>query len=274
MKSPPLKNVIAVLIATTAALFARAWLQVRLPRDGVDASVASDLAYLAVIPIFLLLLFPVLASDREFIRRQFLPGNLSLRVIILAIAVGFFLRLAWHAHIVAGVSLGYYSIRSEVTINSPVIAFNCPATHLLALTIVVYSLFIPIIEELTHRAYVQSYFLRFGPIIGITASTAVFTIFHNVPGWDFVAFCGVILGTMYWLTRSLWAPVIAHAVVNFLPQLTLRCLSVQWNPAPDVTPIWRPGLAFAAISCVSAMLMLVSLIALRTHRGANGPGAS
>ncbi len=119
---PPGKHVVAVLIATVAALFARAWLQIELTNAGHDPELASDLAYFVVPPILLVLLLPVLLQDRHFIRARFRRRDLNLRTVLIAIAIGVLLRVAWHAHVVAGLAFGLYA-SPPVTVGETAIAY-------------------------------------------------------------------------------------------------------------------------------------------------------
>ena len=271
MSSPPLKHVVAILIASVTALFARAWLQIRLTTGGMDSSFAADLAYLVVPPVLLLLLFPVLIADRSFIRRQFRRKDLTLKIALMAVGVGVLFRVAWHAHIVAGVAVGAYSVQSDVIHNSAVVSVDCPKSYVLLLSILVYSVMIPFIEEIAHRGYVQAYFQRFGPVVAITIASVAFAVYHRISGWEFAMLGGIVLGTTYWLTNSLWAPVIVHAVVNLLPHVTLRCLDIRWSPQPDVLPQWTTGVAAGAISlgCASSVVWL--LVILGRGRGLSAP---
>lgn len=266
---PPGKHVVAFLLASVAALFARAWLQIELTNAGYDARLANELAYFVVPPILLLLLFPVLLKDRAFLRAQFRREDLSMRVVMIAIALGVLVRIAWHGHVVAGTAFGFYA-PGTVTVGPPAIAYDCPAARLILLSILVTSLLIPVIEEVLHRGYVQAWAGRFGAWIAVSISTIAFVLFHTRSGWDFVAFCGIVIGIGYWHTRSLWLPVIVHAVVNLLPQITLRCIHVNW-PAPS-TGASKP--AVGIITTTTSLIALAGIIALLLALGRRRAAAS
>jgi membrane protease YdiL (CAAX protease family) len=72
---------------------------------------------------------------------------------------------------------------------------------------------------------------------------------------------------MYWLTGSLWAPVIAHGIINFTPQLTWRCMTLQWNPSTDSLPLLGPGIISSAMLALSAAGIAWLLFAQYKHRG-------
>ncbi len=275
LSPPPGKHVVAVLLASVAALIARAWLQIELARAGYDAALAGDLAYFVVPPILLLLLFPVLSRDRVFVRAQFRREDLTVGVVLFAVAIGILVRIARHAQIVAGVAFGVTSFDAP-TVNQAAIALDCPPASLILLSLVVYAGLVPLIEELAHRAYVQSYFARFGPLAAILISTAVFVAFHRSAGWSFVALGGIVLGICYWLTASLWLPVVLHAVLNLLPHVTLRCFDIRWNPDTSEGPAWFAGVVAASVAGVSLAATAALLFVLWRRRAAAGPapGAS
>ncbi len=127
------------------------------------------------------------------------------------------------------------------------------------LSVLVTSVLIPVIEEITHRGYVQTWFARFGAPIAIGVSTAAFTAFHVRSGWGFVALGGLVIGTCYWRSGSLWAPVIVHAVVNLLPQATLRCLEIHWDPAMPDSAAWLAG-PVAASGSIAALVGIAVLV--------------
>ena len=269
MKSaaPPLKHVIAVLLATTLALFMRAWLQMQLQDGGMQSPDASSLSYLVVPPILLVVLFPILIADRRYLGRQFLRQDLSLRLVLVAIAVGLLVRLAWWAQLSARVMLGTLNSNEPGTSVMPSVTLDCPGLELLVPGIVVSSILIPIIEELTNRGYVQSYLHIRGPVPSIVLSSVVFMLFHGQTGWLFSFSGGLVLGTMYWLTRSLWAPVICHSVINLTPQLVWRCLNPDWNPPIDALPLWLPGLVSSLVFVLACFLIARLTYSMGSRRG-------
>ena len=257
-RSPSPRNVVAVLIATTAALIGRAWLQVELVADGMPRDYAADLAYLVVPPILLLLLFPVLHMDRPFLAAQFAIRDLSPRLVVRALLAGVALRALWWAKTTAGVSFGFYRNDDPMAVEGPAFAFDCGTPQAVLLGLVVMSMMVPLIEEITHRAYVQTSLRRYGWLVAIPCSATAFAVFHPPSSWEFVFFGGLVLGAQYWLTGSLWSSLITHATVNGLIQFDWRCLNTQWNPRPEDLPLWYPGI----VACVIAVACLCMLYAL------------
>ena len=264
--SPHLKHVIAVLLTLTLALFARAWLQLQLQDNGIERRVASDIAFL-VLPPILLLLLPVLREDRRMLANLFRRSDLSLKIVAGAVAIGLLIRTAWWGQLIARVSFGWQQNPSPQVLPRPAISFQCPEPQLLLLGIFTTVVLIPIIEETVHRGYVQTYFHRRGPVVSVLAASAIFMVFHVYEGWLFAFSGGLVLGSLYWVTGSLWAPVICHAVVNLTPQLVWRCLNPSWNPDPQSLPLWTPGVLGSLCFAVAGLAIFRLTLALAGRRG-------
>lgn len=265
---PSRTHVTAVLLSTVAALFARAWLQIRLVGNGYQRSVAEDLSFLVVPLLLMVLLGPVLFENRLFIRRQFRRAELTLEVVLKAVAIAFLFRIAWHSHIVAGTAFGFYS---DSTDPETVFSYSCPSPGILGLSVLVSCILIPLIEETTYRGFVQSFSARRGPIVAIAISSLTFAMFHRFGAWEFVLPAGVLLGTLYWITGSLWMSAIAHAVINFIPQLTLRCMIIPWSPGATETPVSSIGLISALIALASLAALLATVVSVGKHRDPKVP---
>ena len=253
--SPPRIHVVAALLATVATLVARAWLQVQLVESGMPRLRASDLSYIATLPMFVILVLPLLSTDKQFIAQQFRTTGISLQILLTAIVIGLLFRIAWWAQLVARISFGLTSGDAGITNAGLSFSYQCPPFWIIGLGILVSAVLIPVIEEVVHRGYVQSFLKSRGPVVAIVLSSIIFTFFHRFEDWGFAFAASTILGTMYWLSGSLWAPVITHAVINFTPQLTWRCMNLKWNPSTDSLPLTGPGVVALSVVAVSAAAM-------------------
>ena len=263
---PPTRlHVTAVLLALTAALFARALLQIKLREAGTDPQFAADLSYLVVPPILALLLFPVLTANKEAIREQFKLSRLKPRLILGAIAIGVLLRVGWWSHLVAFVSLGIYRNGDPNAVIGPALSFQCPPVYVLVTGLIVMAVLVPTIEELINRGIVQSALYQYGPGLAVGGSAVVFTVFHPFDSWAFVFLAGLVFGTQFWITRSLWSSLLTHATFNGLIQLDWRCLHGQWNPPTSDIPLVLP--ASIALALLFTCVASIAFLLLRMHRG-------
>lgn len=258
--SPSLRtNLLAILVATTAALVARAWIQVELIARGAAKDHAADLSYLVVPLILVVLLYPVWRRHGRFIIGLFHVGQLSLGHVLEAISIGVLLRLAAWSQLIMGVSFGWYRNSDPSAVVGPTFAFDCPAPTVMLLGAAVMVVLVPLIEETINRGLVQSWLEHYGVGISIIASTLVFTLGHRPSAWHFVFLAGLVFGIQFWQTRTIWCSLISHATVNGLIQVDWRCLHGRWNPPASDIPLWGPGLvsiATFALAVVSIGLLL------------------
>ena len=154
---PVRTHLIAVLVALAAALVARAVLQLELREVGLQRQFAADLSYLVVPPLLAVLLFPVLKASRGRLRERFNTAHLNARLVINALALGALLRLAWWCHLIAGVSLGIYQNDVPDLVSGPVIVFRCPPAYLLATSVLVMSILVPLVEEIIHSGLMDRF---------------------------------------------------------------------------------------------------------------------
>ena len=92
----------------------------------------------------------------------------------------------------------------------------------LVLDIVAVAVLTPIAEELLFRGVFFGGVRQRVPFIpAAVATTAIFTLVHEPQAWPGVFVLGFGLALAYERTRSLWAPIAAHATVNGLPLVLL-----------------------------------------------------
>ena len=259
-------TLVAVLVATTAALVARSWLQIRLVEDGIGQAVATDLSYLVVPPILIFLLFPLWRNEKSFLKSLFRHQDLTWTLALTAIAIGVLIRLLWWSQLIAGASFGFYASADPDAIVGPVISFQCNSPEFVILGFIVMAIFVPLIEEIVYRGYVQTALQRRGFLIAVITSTIVFVVLHRFSSWPFVFFAGFIFGAQYWLSHSLWTSLITHATINGLIQIDWRCLNTIWNPQAESIPFFLPGVISIAVAimCVVCLALLLRKIATGT----------
>lgn len=254
---------VAVLVATIAALFLRAWLELELLSAGYHKYYAADLSYLVVPPILLFLLFPILRTDRALISSLYRRRDLTRTLIVNAIAIGILLRTAAWCELVAGISFGWYSNPDATVIGGPTFSFGCPAAGVAMLGVAVMVVLVPIVEETTTRGLIQTWLSERGALVAITAQAFLFMLAHQPSSWAFAFVAGVVFGIQYWRTKSLWGSLITHATINGLIQLDWRCIRGSWNPSPSDVPIWGSGISSVLVLTL-AMLSVAFLLREKT----------
>lgn len=119
----------------------------------------------------------------------------------------------------AGVAIGAILGMGEYLILRPAPTFPTFEVIYLFRDMVYMLLFVGIGEELLFRGLIQrDLAAAFGWKWGVFGASLIFAIMHltwrSIPELGFVFIAGVILGLMYWRTKSLVAPIVAHGVNN------------------------------------------------------------
>lgn len=263
----PRTTLVAILVAITAALIGRAWLQIQLTDDGMAGAFAADLSYLVVPPILVFLLFPLWRSQKTFVFSLFKRNDLTWHIAVRAVCIGVLLRMLAKAKLIAGVSFGYYKSTNPEAIVGPDFSFRLAAPENIILGLVVMAFLVPIIEEIVHRGYVMSALRRRGCVVSVLVSALAFTVFHKYSSWLFVFFAGVVFGLQYWVTNSLWPSLLTHATINGLIQVEQHFTSIHWNPRAADLPLWTPGIVAVVLFALSltALVMLLRKMTTGAH---------
>ncbi|NNL55909.1 MAG: CPBP family intramembrane metalloprotease [Woeseia sp.] len=262
-----LKLIAFVLFAEACALFVRSWLQVTLERQGVASWPATNLSYLTIVPFLLVLLFPVWRDRLPALRAAFRRQGLTLRIALIAVALGIAARLAALGGLIGATGFGW--AYDPAAVAPTVISFSCPSIALVGLHVMVSVVLTPLIEEIINRGWFAEWLTRYGDTAAIVGSAILFAAFH-VPQTMIAALVfGLFLGKLFLNTRCLWGPIIAHAVYNGFIVLDWYCLSIVWAPA-EITPKTQAigGLSFALVLVALAFCALVvSKKVTGTHPG-------
>lgn len=238
-KSPPSNTLALVVVATIAALVIRAMIRVQLRNQGLADPLAADIAYLLVPLVILVLTFPVWRSLRAYASTLYRRSDLTMHVVMQAVAIGLLMRVAWWAVTVSRVAFGW--LTESVESYGPTFSWQCPAPAFFVLGIVVMAILVPLIEEIVHRGFVFRATLRWGAPTALFFSSAVFALFHESFSWPVVFVAGLIFTTQFHLTGSLWSSTLSHATYNLLVQFDWRCLRGRWQVAERDLPLLDIG---------------------------------
>jgi len=122
----------------------------------------------------------------------------------------------------------------------------------------------PLFEEILFRGMILDGFLkRYSPWKAILWSSLIFGLFHLNP-WQFIpAFIlGVLMGYVYWKTRSLWLCIFIHFINNGLSYLALFFVDEQNAVVADLFTERRDYLLSYFISVGIVALGILWLIQL------------
>ncbi len=127
----------------------------------------------------------------------------------------------------------------------------------------------PLIEEVLFRGMILDGFLkRYSPWKSILWSSLLFGLFHFNP-WQFIpAFIvGILMGYIYWKTRSLWLCIFIHFINNGLSYLALFFVDEQDASVANLFTEHRDYLLSYFISAGIVVLGVLWLIQLtKTHK--------
>jgi membrane protease YdiL (CAAX protease family) len=123
-------------------------------------------------------------------------------------------------------------------------------------TLVAFVVLPPLCEELFFRGVLfRGLLRRFRPVVAIGSTTVLFAWFHGMDVQKFLMlFVGGYFGTLVYLTGSLWAGILAHAVNN-LAVITLMWIYEGRLPA-IVGPWWMYLLSAIVFALGMALLVL------------------
>jgi membrane protease YdiL (CAAX protease family) len=272
--SEPVLNapIAAIVIFEIGALVTRAFLEVRLVDSGEPRPVAQDLSYLVVPPILIALMYPILRKDWSFLGALLCRHDLTIRVIVVSIVLGFSLRMSFWGGLISLVSFGVLTNPDPAAVVGPVISFECPDPPILVLSFLVASLLAPVTEEVINRGLILHSLLHRGRILAITLSSGLFAVMHEPETIIIALLFGFFLGVHVLNYRTLWAPLISHATYNGIGVLDWECVSGKWNPvetSPEIVAVGLVGTALAAVGMIlSVVIVMRNGIGARVHSDA------
>ncbi len=259
--------IVAIMIFQVAALFARAFLEIRLIDSGEPPPFARDLSYLVVAPILIILMYPILRRHGSYLRALLRRQDLTIRLIATSVLLGFALRMTFWGGLISFASFGILQNADPRAIVGPRISIGCPDADVLALSFLVMSFFVPVIEETINRGLILQSLLRGGRLFALLLSSVLFALMHD-PQAIAVAFLGgLFLGVQMINCKTLWGPLITHATYNAMAIIGWECVRVQWNPIETTPAVMGTGTIAASLAVVGIALGII-LVQRNGHRGA------
>ena len=258
-------SVLAIILFQVAALFARSMLDLSLRARGMDPEVANDLSYLVVPSVLLVLMYPYLRACKDSLRGLFSLARLTLRVIVLSIALGLVMRLIYWASLTLLIATGVVRDDDPNAIIGPIIGFDCPPPAVLLLSLAVMAVVVPVTEEVMHRGFFLYGLLHRGKILAIIISAIFFALMHESSTYLPAFIVGIVLAVQVLNYRALWGPIIAHATYNATATIDWDCFQVIWNP-----PMGDPTMVKLALASVPIIIAGVSVSLLIVRQKAAG----
>ncbi len=258
------RAVVAVLLTLTAVLFAQAAATLSLQRHGVHPELAMNLPRLVGLPVVIAVAWHIVRRCGIDPRAMFSLPSPAVRLFASAVLIGMLVRISSWAAIHAAGAFGWIGAAAESPPSAFAVSWTCPSATLLAVSATTWIVLVPLSEELVQRGIVMAKLAAYGMIPAVTGSSVVFMLYHDPAGYETAFLFGLLLGYQYWITRTLWAPLVTHAVYDSLQVVDILCLRLVWNPPEDAIPVWEAGAPALAVFCISLAAIAGIIYAQRT----------
>jgi membrane protease YdiL (CAAX protease family) len=231
--------IFAVLFFQLAALICRSFIEMQLKNNGFDSRLATDLSYLVVPTLLLVLLFPIARQHGNLIKDLYGFRDLRWRHVFAGIALAFALWLAQTASLLIASAQDVAVVGSAPIVGQLQPSWTCGSYLNIVIGIATMAILVPPIEEAINRGFVLHYFLRRGRLLAVLSSAAIFSLFHK-PEVMFMTFiAGIFFAYLTLNTASLWSATIAHSVHNLIVQFDVSCLFFNWTSLPTESGVAR-----------------------------------
>jgi len=253
--------IVAILIIEVAALFVRAFFETRLIDLGEAKPFAHNLSYLVVPPMLIVLMYPILRQHGQFLLSLLRRQDLTLRLFVLSFLLGITLRMTYWGGLISLISFGVLRNSDPDAVVGPTFSFGCPDPNVLALSFLVVSFLIPVIEEVVNRGLILQSLLHRRKVLAVVLSSVLFAIMHAPQAMILAFFVGLFLAVQMIKCKTLWAPLITHATYNAVALLDWECVGMHWNPAGATHSMIPAGLvasALVAVGLIFSMYLVVT----------------
>jgi len=258
------RAVIAALLTLTAVLFAQAAATLWLREQGLHPDLAMNLPRLVGLPVVIGVSWMLLRRCAIDPRSMFARPAPALPLLLSAVLIGVLFRIANWATIHAFGAFGWLESAALAPPRTFGIGWECPSTLVLVVGAISWIVLVPLSEELVHRGVVLSRLAPHGATRAVIGASIVFMFLHQPEGYATAFVAGLILGYQYWVTRSLWVPIVTHATYDGLLIADKLCLKLTWNPPQDEIPVWEAGVPAILVAVASLAAIIALLRTLRT----------
>lgn len=133
------------------------------------------------------------------------------------------------------------------------------------LTTISIAICVPVAEELLFRGLIMEEWLnRTKPAVAICVQALIFSLMHmNFVQSGYVFVVGILLGLVYYYTRSITASILLHMIFNFLGGV-LSSMTLQGREEADLTTLG--GKIQIGIAIFSFICLLVGIFLLFRYR--------
>lgn len=270
--------VLVLLLFMTCALFARSYTRINLEAGGFAPDIAKDLSWLLVPPVLGILMWPILRQNWQRLIALFQFRHLTVRLVLVSVALGAVLRLAFWGGLVGNAGFRLLVLPDPTAATGPIFSFSCPSHTALALSTLVMVLLTPLVEEVFDRGFILQTLLPKSRWLAVIVSSILFGIYHNPQIIGPATIFGVFLAIQFLNVQTLWAPLITHATWNALVIVDQHCLHGAWNPmtvTPTTMAVGSLALALMVVAFILAgILTQSSWYAKRSERGVARPDLS
>lgn len=251
-----------VMLLLISAMFLRSFCNVSLVDAGYHPVAAKNLSALAGFLALGILLTPLAGKVVPGIRRQFRSPYSWSQLIAASTALGVTMWLGQFLALAAIVPLSWTGSGSFGAPASLALHLGCTNPKLLLLAAPIVAIATPIIEEIIHRGMIFRSLLRHGKITATVTSAILFAVMHEPATIPSAFIVGILLALQLLHYRTLWAPIITHAVTNLLAVVSTSCVEAYWRPGVTSwnTVTATPAIATGLVACITATWLLATKI--------------
>ena len=266
----PTLSITVIMLFQVTALFVRELVRRHLVETGTAPNIAAYQSAWLGFAVLAVLLWPVLRQSRPRIASFFPRSTVSLRLLLLSVAISLCLYLAnWGCALIRTAFLSHYAQPERVFIDGG-LQWQCPDLRLTFLALVTMSIATPVIEEVINRGLILDTLLVRRAMFPLTQSAALFAILHRPEAIAAAFVFGLVMAMQMRYRPWLPGPIIVHACVNAMVVIDQYCLAY---PTLESTLLSLAPMQLGLLG--TALFLLATSLAIQLVRwtGAGKPGS-